>query len=227
MVSLALACGGLAASEVSTRTAAVEERVGPLVNVVTVTAPIEPGTKLTGKQVAASLSVRAVPASFAPPDALTDPAQATGLKTGGALEPGSYLTASAFDDGVEGGAARRGTGVRNGERALEVSVAATDALRAEPGTRVDVLVTTEERTTLALEDVELLALRAGGADQAPRDAPAGAGITPKATATLRVTVREAVYLTAAQNLAREIRLLAREPGDTRRTGALTVNGGSL
>ena len=46
-------------------------------------------------------------------------------------------------------------------------------------------------------------------------------------ATLRVTVRQAVYLTAAQNFAREIRLLARAPGDRRRQGGTSVGAGQL
>ena len=49
-----------------------------------------------------------------------------------------------------------------------------------------------------------------------RRAPGGAGVA----ATLRVSVRQAVYLAAAGSFAREIRLLARAPGDRRpRRGA--------
>ena len=33
-----------------------------------------------------------------------------------------------------------------------------------------------------------------------------------------MTLRQAVYLTAAQNFAREVRLLSRPPGDSRRAG---------
>ena len=43
-------------------------------------------------------------------------------------------------------------------------------------------------------------------------------------ATLRVTVRQAVYLAAAGSFAREIRLLARAPGDRRRVGAVSAAG---
>jgi pilus assembly protein CpaB len=45
-------------------------------------------------------------------------------------------------------------------------------------------------------------------------------------ATLRVTVRQAVYLAAAQAFAREIRLLARAPGD-HRIARRTVVGADL
>jgi pilus assembly protein CpaB len=224
LVSLALASGGLAASEVSSRTQAVEERVGPLVPVVAAREAIEPGTKLTASQ----LTVVQVPQRYAPPDALADPSQADGLRTGGALETGSYLTASAFSVGPGDDEERPGNGLGRGERAIELKVAGADALGdlAGPGARVDVLVTTESgdragRTELALEDVELLALKSG-AEGATPDTENGS-----ATATLRVTLKQAVYLTAAQNFAREVRLLPRAAGDRRRAGRLVADGGGL
>jgi pilus assembly protein CpaB len=210
MLSLALASGGLAASEVGSRTRAVEERVGPLVPVVTAREPIEPGSRLKPAQ----LTVSRVPARYAPPDALADPAEAAGLRTGGALEPGSYVTASAL--ATTGADDRPGNGLGRGERAIELTVAGAEALGglAGPGARVDVLVTAEGRaggdgrTELALADVELLGLKPGGGVNAE---------TPgTATATLRVTLKQAIYLTSAQNFAREIRLLPRATGDRAR-----------
>jgi pilus assembly protein CpaB len=223
MLSLALASGGLAASEVGTRTAAVEERVGPLVPVVAAKTALSPGTKLSADK----LTVVQVPQSYAPPDAFADPTKADGLRTAGALEPGSYVTAGAFAAGPDED--RPGNGLGRGERAIELRVAGAEALGglAGPGGRVDVLITTEQgdntgRTTLALEDVELLALRAGAEAATPSDAnPAGPA---SGTATLRVTLKQAVYLTAAQNFAREIRLLPRAPGDRRRAGAIVSVG---
>jgi pilus assembly protein CpaB len=79
------------------------------------------------------------------------------------------------------------------------------------------------RTFVALEDVELLGLRAGGDEGVAaegRDAPT-------ALATLRVSARQAVYLTAAANFAAEIRLLVRPPGDRKRIGAAAVAEGGL
>jgi pilus assembly protein CpaB len=224
LLSLALASGGLAASEVSSRTRAVEERVGPLVPVVAAREAIEPGTKLTPDR----LAVVQVPARYAPPDAVADPAQAEGLRTGGALERGSYLTASAFAVGPDDGSAEHpGDGLGRGERAIELKVAGADALGAlaGPGARVDVLVTTESgesagHTELALEDVELLTLKTSDGVAADADSASSS-----ATATLRVTLKQAVYLTAAQNFAREIRLLPRAPCDRRRAGRLVAGGG--
>jgi pilus assembly protein CpaB len=46
-------------------------------------------------------------------------------------------------------------------------------------------------------------------------------------ATLRVTARQAVYLTAAETFAHEVRLLVRPPGDRRRTGPVAIGEGDL
>nr|MBA3262860.1 hypothetical protein [Thermoleophilaceae bacterium] len=114
-----------------------------------------------------------------------------------------------------------------GQRALELRVAAGGAVAgADPGARVDVLVSVQReqgggRTFVALENVELLGLRAGGGDLAAED-PAGAASTPGALATLRVNAGQAVYLTAATNFAHEVRLLVRPPGDRGRIGAAAV-----
>jgi pilus assembly protein CpaB len=102
--------------------------------------------------------------------------------------------------------------MRRGERAAEVVARGTPGLIA-PGARVDVVVTRERRDTqLALEDVEVLAARPVTGD----------GTGPQVAATLRVTVRQAVYLAAAATFAAEIRLLARPPGDEGRAGAAAV-----
>ena len=91
-----------------------------------------------------------------------------------------------------------------------------------PGARVDVLVTRDGNgsvpagTELALEDVEVLA-----AGRAPAGSAAGDG-AERVAATLRVTVRQAVYLAAAQAFAREVRLLPRAAGDRGRTGGVIV-----
>jgi pilus assembly protein CpaB len=123
---------------------------------------------------------------------------------------------------------------------VEVAVAGGEALAAVagPGARVDVLVSTEPgagsgASFLALEDVELLAVggpvATGGTGQAAVDdaAAVDGGAAATATATLRVTVRQAVYLTAAQNFAREVRLLPRPPGDRGRSGRTAVSADGL
>jgi pilus assembly protein CpaB len=117
---------------------------------------------------------------------------------------------------------------------VDVAVAAgADLAAAGPGARVDVLVTSDRgaghgKTYLALADVELLGARAGGADSAGAGA-SGSGASARATAvaTLRVTLREAVLLTAAQSFAREIRLLVRPPGEPRTADRVEADAAAL
>ena len=223
LLSLALASGGLAASQVRGAVTRVEARVGRPVPVVVARRDLRPDERLRGRD----LAVRVVPQRFVPRDALDSAAATVGLRTAAAIPAGGYVTAGALQSGV----GRSSGPPRPGERAVEVGVAGGEALSgaAAPGSRVDVLVSTEERsgagrTFLALEGAELLALRAGGDADASEG---GAGAHASATATLRVTLRQAVYLTAAQNYAREIRLLPRPPGDRKRIGPAPVSANDL
>jgi pilus assembly protein CpaB len=226
LLALALASGGLAASQVRQRERSVEARVGPLVPVVVATRDLPADSRLRR----GALALRRVPASYAPPDALAGAAGLAGARTAAAVAAGGYLTAGHLQgSGPSGG--QRGAGLRRGERALDVAVSGRGALAgAAPGARVDVIVSTERsdgagRTFVALEDVELLGL-SGGAETAgfsPEAERGDAGAT--ALATLRVTLRQAVYLTAAENFGRELRLLVRPPGDRGRSeGATTAEG---
>ena len=111
-----------------------------------------------------------------------------------------------------------GPAIGEGERAAEIVALGSSELITR-GSRVDVLVTPEPRpgeqgqTVLALEDVEVLdaapvaAEEARGADGAPGE---------RVAAALVVTLRQAVYLAAAQDFALELRLLPRALGDRRR-----------
>jgi pilus assembly protein CpaB len=176
------------------------------------------------------LAVRRAPARFVPPDALGAPGELAGARTAVAVAAGGYLTAGMIGGGHTGGTAGP---LRAGERALELAVVGGGGLSsAQPGARVDVVVSAEGdqgggRTFVALEDVELLGLGAGGgAEVAPEGSGSGAP-APSALATLRVTARQAVYLTAAANFATEVRLLVRPPGDRRHVGAAAVQGSGL
>jgi pilus assembly protein CpaB len=228
LLSLALACGGLAASQVQTRASEVEAEVGPLVRVLVARSDVAPGSRLRPAQ----LAVRQVPARFAPRDSVASPEQAVGQRVAGALAAGGYVTEGTLAARSEPDRGSGAAPIRRGERSVDIAVAGGEALAgAPPGTRVDVVVTTESRsggaagrTYLALQDVELLGARA-----ASGSAGAGDGAAAHATtvATLRVTLREAVFLTAAQSFARELRLLVRAQGDTRPAGPLAVDGGGL
>jgi pilus assembly protein CpaB len=109
-----------------------------------------------------------------------------------------------------------GFAVGRGERAAEVVAAAAPGT-VVAGARVDVLVTREGGTRLALQDVEVLAARAAASDTR--------GEGRRVAATLRVTLRQAVELAAAGAFAREIRLLARAPDDRARAGPLSAGPG--
>ena len=199
--------GALAASDVARREAALRDQIGPTVNVLVARRALVPGRRLA----ASDLAVRRVPARFAPaggaplPDLLLGRRLAVGVPAGAPV--GEHLLAAT---------AAEGPAIGRGERAAEVIATGSPRL-VTAGARVDVLVTREHETALALEDVEVLAARA---------AAAGDGAAPQVAATLRVTVKQAVYLAAAGAFAREIRLLPRAPGDHRVAGT-TVIGSDL
>ena len=204
---LALACGSgaLAAAEVRERVRAVEAQVGPLVPVAVAKRDVPEGATIGPRDADAAIGTARIPARFVPPGALRSPADAVGATAAVDVPRGSYLTRSAFPP-----AAGR-TPLRPGERAIDVEVTGGRRLRdlGGRGARVDVVVTTEPRegpprAFVAADGAELLALRRDGGE--------------KATATLRVSLREAVYLTAATSFGRDARLLVRSPGDRTRAG---------
>jgi pilus assembly protein CpaB len=231
LLALSLASGALAASLVRDRVASVERRVGPLVSVAVAARDLPAGARLRAREV----RLRRVPAAYVPRDSLRPEAIASGERIGGPVAAGSYLTTGV----LAGSASPPATAaLRPGERAVEVAVASGPGLGASaaPGTRVDVVVSTEPRegpgrTFVAIEGAPLLALRRlagdGGAGDLGAGAAEGARGAATAVATLRVTARQAVYLTAAQNFAREVRLLARAPGDHRGIGRAAVGAGGL
>ena len=226
LLCVALASGGLAASQVHERERRAAERLGPQVEVLVAARDIRAGARVAR----GAVGLRSVPVRFVPPDALPSVEAVIGARTAAAVAAGGYLTASLFEGGDQG----EDGGLRRGERAVTVEVAGGSAVRTpQPGARVDVLVSTEPRagggrTTMALAGVELLRVEAGPAsayetgDGADPSAAAG----PTVLATLRVRVEQAIYLTAADNFAREIRLLPRPQGDHSRAGG-TVSQGQL
>ena len=206
LLGLALLLGVLAASDVAGREAALRRQLGPTVPVVVVRASLRAGERIAR----ASLAVREVPERYAPPGALRDPDAAVGQRAAVVIAERTDLVASLLAV-AEAGAEPRGPVLRRGERPLDlVAVGAADAVVA--GAHVDVVVTDDGRagapgpTRLALADVEVLA--AHPPPSAAAD-PESAGGLPRLLATLRVTVRQAVALTAAAAAARQVRLLPR------------------
>ena len=216
LLGLALVLGALAASDVARRESALRGELAPLVDVIVARRELDAGHRLAP----ADLARRPVPARFAPAGAVDTPPE---------LLAGRRLTVPVVAGGpvgpllLEPSAPPPGAGLGRGERAAEVLAAAAPGT-VTAGARVDVLVTRDRGTgaggtQLALQDVEVLAVRAAAGDDEPRGS-AGRTIA----ATLRVTVRQAVYLAAAGAFAREIRLLARAPGDRRRLEAVSAAG---
>jgi pilus assembly protein CpaB len=216
LLGLALVLGALAASDVARRESALRSELAPLTEVLVASRPLEAGRRLR----AGDLARRSLPARFAPvgsvgvtPELLVGRRLAVPVVEGGPVGP--LL--------LEPATPPPGAGLGRGERAAEVVAAAAPGTVAA-GARVDVLVTRDRgagagATELALQDVEVL----GARPAEPTDGEARrAG--PAVAATLRVSVRQAVYLAAAGSFAREIRLLARAPGDRGRLGAVSAQG---
>ncbi|HEU4977984.1 MAG TPA: Flp pilus assembly protein CpaB, partial [Solirubrobacteraceae bacterium] len=212
----ALLLGALAASDVAGRERALARSVGRPVPVLVARRAVPAGRRLT----AAMLAVREVPARYAPAESFAAVADVDGLRAAVPIPAGADLAPALVRDEAAGSPAATGgvpPGLRplaRGERALDL-VATGEPAAFAPGGHVDVLVTRDGdggapgSTALALQDVEVLAVAPAGEDERPAGAPPG----PRVALTLRVTLRQAVYLTAAQSFAREIRALPRAPGD--------------
>jgi pilus assembly protein CpaB len=217
LLGLAALLGGLAASDVAGREAALDRALGPTVAVVVARTAIAAGATLGPR----NLTVRRVPARFAPRLAYAAPQVVAGARAAAALQPGEDLTPAAIDDGS--GAV--GAPVRPGERVAELVADGSPAL-IHAGSRVDVLVTragpdgssSSGTTEVALEDAEVLAAHA---------APDDSGHATRVAVSLRTTARQAVYLAAAQAFARDLRLLPRAAGDRRHGLTGTTVGADL
>jgi pilus assembly protein CpaB len=156
--------------------------------VVVARADLAAGTELAEEH----LAVRRVPSRYVPAGAALAPAEVLGGKLAAAVAKGGPVGPGLL--AVEAS----GAPVRSGERALPL-VATGSAELVVPGARVDVLVTREHGTELALRGAEVLTAT-------PVKDASGA---PRVAVTLRVRLRQAVALTEAESFAREIRLLPR------------------
>lgn len=227
LIALALTSGGLAASQVRAERRDVESQVGRPATVVVAREDLTAGTELEPELLEQRLEVREVPERYVPPDSLVSPEEAMGLRTAVPIAAGSYVTLGSLE--TESVRDQAGPALAPGERIVELAVAGGETLAASgPGSRVDVLITTEGgsgagRTYVALENVEVLDVRSGGGDYEAEPGTAAA----RARASLRVTLQQAVLLTSAQNFAREVRLLARAPEDRKRVGPASVESGDL
>jgi pilus assembly protein CpaB len=205
LLGLALVLGALAASDMGRREAALRAQIGPTVAVVTAARALPVARRLE----IGDLTVRRVPERFASAGGAALPEMLVGHRLAVGVPAGAVVAEHLLEaDGATQAAVRRG------ERAAEIVAGASPEL-VVPGARVDVLVTRENETELALEDVEVLAARA---------APEGSREDgqPQVAATLRVSAAQAVFLAAAGSFAQDIRLLTRASGDRARLGRAVV-----
>jgi len=205
LVAAVLAAAGAAAIAEGYGASAVRG-YGPLRPVVVLAAKIAAGQRIGPEEIGTALDVRRVPVRFVPPGALLAPQEALGLTVRAPLPAGSYLLAAQL--GIVHRARPGDARLGDGRRPVEIDVSGADALPAPgsppPGSRVDVVVTSEPagaepgRTYVAAPHVPLLALRPG---------EEGPGPGTIATATLGLTRDQALRLIAAESFARRVTLL--------------------
>ena len=221
MLGLAVVCAGLAVSLVNEYARDVSAQVGPLEHVVVARRDLPRGTLVTPEIAHSALAERRVPLRFAPPRSLRAPGEAVGYRVLTPLSAGDYVGEAQLGRPRR----RRHDDPTRSGRLVEVAVTGANTIgpALRPGALVDVLVTTaahsgSPRTYLALQRLELVDFR---------DSSPAAGEAADATATLRTTLRQAVTLIAAQNFAREVRVVPRPEGDVRRVGPTAVAASAL
>jgi pilus assembly protein CpaB len=218
LLGLALLLGTLSATHMARREAALKAQLGPVTEVVVARDDLPAGKTLE----LSDLGVRSLPSRYSPPGEPAFAAALAGQKLAVPVRAGGPVTSDLL---VRRPLTPEGSIVR-GQRAVDL-LATGSPQAVTAGAHVDVLVTTERRdrvrgaTRIALEDVEVLAARPAAESD---DGNGGKGPT-RVSATLRVTAEQAVYLAAAQSFARDVRLLARAPGDRRKVGNLAVDDG--
>jgi pilus assembly protein CpaB len=213
LIGLALVLGALAAADVARRERTLVQTVGPSVPVVVARKSLPVGRPVRVED----LAVRHVPGRYAPAERIAVPGEAAGLRPRVVVPAGGDVVLPLLDTGG-------GPRLRPGERIADI-VAIGDRRLVQPGTRVDLLVTRDDdggdgSTKLALENAEVLS-----ASDAPADGGEGTG--GRLAVALRVSVKQAVYLAAAQNFASELRVLPRAADDDGRGASGTTAGASL
>ena len=193
LIGLALALGGLAASDVGRREAAVRAQLAPVVDVVVANRDLPPRRRVRP----ADLALRRIPARYAPVGAASVPEEVVGRRPAALVPRGAYLGPGQLEDEAAPGP----PSIRRGERAVEVAGTGSAEL-VVAGARVDVVVVPERGgARLALTGADVLSAR-------PLESAEGADAA-RVAATLRVTARQALTLASLEAGAREVRLLAR------------------
>jgi pilus assembly protein CpaB len=219
MLGASAVCAGLAVSAVDRYAGEVEAQVGSPVPVLVASRDIPRGRLLTPAGAAASLAERRVPLRFVPPGALRSRADAVGLQTVSRLAAGDYVGERQLQPPRRERERVRWSG---DARLVEVAIAGARTLAGvlRPGSIVDVLITTDRgrapHTFLAVQRVPVVGFDAGAG------ATLGGEGAADGRVTLRATLRQAALLTAADNFAREVRVVPRAAGDNRRLGPVSI-----
>lgn len=192
LAAAAATLGGLASASVARRERALRTTVGEPVPVVVTMRPLRAGDRL-GTRV---LGVRTVPRRYAPAGGYPSPEALDGLRAAVAIPAGTDLQQALVDDGRGPGG-----GLRAGERVFPVTGVGEPGVIV-PGTRVDVLVTEEERAgaRLVLRGAEVLAAHDRRSEEE--------GAPPQVQASLRVRAAQLEPLADATDRARVVRLVA-------------------
>lgn len=190
----AAACALLAGWMALSYTGSAAREAGPTRSVLVAAAPLERGTELGAD---AQFAVRRVPERFAPPDALSDLADAIGERLQVSLPAGAFVTRSMLSGG-EGAAS--GLKLRSGERALTVDVVvAPTGESLVAGDRVDLYASGfggNQQTEALIAGAEVLAVTEGA--QADRARP-----------TIRLATAQVAAVVRADVFAQELRAVLR------------------
>jgi pilus assembly protein CpaB len=222
LLGVSASCAAAAALLVNGYAADVRAQVGPRVPVLVAASDIPRGRTVRPRDA----YQRWIPRRFVPPGAFVLPGEVVGLRSRVPIVRGGYL----LENELEPPGAGPPAAASSPARIIEVPVAGAGSLSGlvGPGARVDVLVTSDRgagspRTYLALQRAQLVSLRPPSGDSAPDSADPG----EEAVAALRVSLRQAVLLTAAHNFAREVRLVPRAGKDSRRLSGVSVTADQL
>jgi len=209
--ALALTLSGVSAVVITRKEREVNARYGVRVDVLTALTDIKAGEKITAKQ----LGITSLPQRFVSVDALNAPAQVVGKKSTVDISSGSYILKTYTESSATN--SFLGVELAEGDRIVDVVVSGSLEL-VKPGVHVDVLVTKVDdrdpnsrgnETKVALEEVAVVAVK----PVAEFASDAEATGQQKIQVSLKVDTADAVYLSAAENFAKEIRLLVRPEGE--------------
>lgn len=189
---LALVLGGLAASDVASQEAALRRRLGRTVSIVVARATIPRGAAIRP----GGLALRTVPARYAPRAAYARVGEVAGRRAAVVIPAGADITPALV--------AATAPQLRRGERVVAVD-AAGDLRLLPPGTPVDVLATHVAPDGTGTTRVVLRDVVVASAERAEPDP--GRATAARVTVGLQVTLRQALWLTTAQDGGDQLRVL--------------------